>query len=107
MMAVRDALARISCGNYTFFAVPVHTGMFLQLEAVVDDVERRVPVRQRGRKWYLDNHSSIDDVVRTAFKAIATWEEHELRERFLVDGRAVFSPHLSILESNDRSPEDR
>lgn len=103
MMAVSDALARISCGGYGFIAAPVHGGIFLQVECIVDDVKSGLPTQHRGRKWYLDSQSSIHDVVSTAFKAIATWEEHELRERFLFDGKAIFGPHSSILDAVDRS----
>lgn len=103
MMAVTEALNRIRCGEYSFITVPVHGGLFLQVEGFVKDVESQRLTWHRSRKWYLDLQSSIDDVIRTAFKAIATWEEHELRERFLVDGRAVFGPHLSILESVGRN----
>lgn len=104
MVEVGDALERVRCRDYRFVTIPVRGGFFLQVETVVEDIKSGQPAGQRGRKWYLDSHSSIDDVIRTAFKAIATWEEHELRERFLVDGRAVFGPHSSILEAVQESP---
>jgi hypothetical protein len=34
--------------------------------------------------------------VRTLLKAAITWEEHELREKFRLDGRAIFNPHFEV-----------
>ena len=103
MLEIANALDRIRCEDYRFITTPIHGGIILQIEGVVEDIETHKPTWHRGRKWYLDSQTSIDDVIRTAFKAIATWQEHELREHFLVDGKSIFSPHSSILESVDRS----
>jgi len=34
--------------------------------------------------------------VQTAFKAVLTFEEHEIREHFLYKNRPVFSPHYDV-----------
>lgn len=51
---------------------------------------------QTGRRWTLPWHACASEVVHTALLAVLTAEEHEARERFLLDGRAVFGPHHSI-----------
>jgi hypothetical protein len=49
-----------------------------------------------GRKWHVDASASAGDVVRTAFKAAVTWQEHEAREGFTYRGAAVFGPHCDV-----------
>lgn len=49
-----------------------------------------------GRKWLLSLHMTLSEIVQTAFKAIMTAEEHEIREKFLFDGKAVLGPHIDI-----------
>lgn len=51
---------------------------------------------QHGRKWYLSPHMTRSEVVATAFKAILTAEEHEVREHFKYKGAAVFGPHFNV-----------
>ncbi len=81
---VRALLADISCGDLQF----VVDGMRLRVE--------RDGGSLTGRWWLIEPEASESDVVRTAFKAAITWEEHELRERFLYKGAAVFGPHFEI-----------
>ncbi len=80
---VRALLANISCGDLQFAV----DGMRLRLERSGG---------LTGRWWLIEPGASESDVVRTAFKAAITWEEHELRERFLYKGAAVFGPHFEI-----------
>jgi hypothetical protein len=50
----------------------------------------------KGRKWFVDREASRADVVRTAFKAVITWEEHEARHRFTYRGERLFDPHFEV-----------
>jgi len=52
--------------------------------------------KQYGRKWRLSQHMTKSEIVQTAFKAILTAEEHEVREKFLYRGHAIFGPHLNV-----------
>jgi hypothetical protein len=54
------------------------------------------PSLQEGRRWFVSTGCTPSDVVRTAFKAVATWAEHETREEFKFKGVRVFSPHLEL-----------
>ncbi len=49
-----------------------------------------------GGKRYLPEDASEGDIVRAVFGAISAYEEHERREFFTVDGRAVFGPHIML-----------
>lgn len=51
-----------------------------------------------GRKWLLSQFMTRSEIVQTAFLALKTWTEHEMREQFLYKGRAVFGPHISVDE---------
>jgi hypothetical protein len=47
----------------------------------------------RGRKWPIEPEHTEGEIVRTALKAVLTAVEHEAREQFLFDGKAIFDPH--------------
>ena len=51
---------------------------------------------QRSRKWRLSKHMTRSEFVQTAFKAVHTAMEHEVREQFLYAGRPIFGPHFDI-----------
>lgn len=50
----------------------------------------------KGRKWYLSPHKTDGEVVQTAFKAVMTAMEHEIREMFTYKGVSIFDPHYDI-----------
>lgn len=50
----------------------------------------------KGRKWYLSPHMTDSEIVQTAFKAVVTAVEHEVREAFKYKGVAVCDPHLDL-----------
>ncbi len=51
---------------------------------------------QHGRKWILSKYMTKSEIVTTAFKAIMTAEEHEIREKFRYRGRMIFGPHFNV-----------
>lgn len=51
---------------------------------------------QTSRKWMLSEHMTKSEVIQTALLAVLTAEEHEAREQFLFDGRAIFGPHFDV-----------
>jgi hypothetical protein len=59
-----------------------------------------------GRKWRISYHACRGEVVQTAFTAVLAWFEHEVREAFLWQGRAIFQPH-SNLDVDPCSPRKR
>ena len=54
---------------------------------------------QPGRWWYVaasdlkEQHSPESHILRTAWLAYETFMLHEMRERFLFDGKLPFNPH--------------
>lgn len=74
--------------NFVIGGTPNH--WYLQLRfGDLDDV-------QLGRKWKLSPHMTKSEVVQTAFLAVKTAVEHELRESFRYSGRAIFNPHFDV-----------
>lgn len=51
---------------------------------------------QHGRKWILSEHMTRSEIVTTAFKAVITAEEHEIREKFRYKKRMIFGPHFDV-----------
>ena len=52
----------------------------------------------RGRKWYLSDHMTEDEIVKTVFAAVKMAVEHEVLENFKVNGKALFNPHVDYKE---------
>lgn len=52
----------------------------------------------RGRKWYLSEHMTDDEIVKTVYAAFRMAVEHEVLEGFTVDGVRVFNPHTPFTE---------
>lgn len=51
-----------------------------------------------GRKWYLSNYMTKDEVVKTCFTAFKAVIEHEIMEGFTVDNKVLFNPHVDFEE---------
>lgn len=51
---------------------------------------------QYGRRWSLPWHCCYSEVLHTALLAVITAEEHECREHFKLDHKAIFGPHHRI-----------
>lgn len=58
-----------------------------------------------GRKWYLSDHMSDDEIIKTCWIAFKMAVEHEIMEGFKVDGKILFNPHVdhrALLEVSDK-----
>lgn len=52
----------------------------------------------RGRKWYLSEHMTEDEVIKTVYAAFKAAVEHEIMEGFKIDGITLFNPHVDYKE---------
>ena len=100
---VRAALEGVTFGNHSFQVEEIPSGFHLWIAGIEKDTYSGEPALQEGRKWYISHHCTPSDVVRTAFKAVATWAEHEAREEFRYKGVRVFSPHMDIESMTNRA----
>lgn len=71
------------------------TRPYLQIHCINGrDADTGLPIEWTGRKWLLSPHMCRNEIVATAFKAVLTAIEHEVRENFRYRGVAIFNPHL-------------
>lgn len=62
-----------------------------------DTAQPGAPLERQFGRWWLITHSMTNsEIVQTAFLAIKTAEEHELREHFRFRGEPIFGPHFSV-----------
>lgn len=90
LASLRALLTLITFDDWIFVAGERGDELFLQVSFVADDCI------QGGRKWWISRHMTISEAVQTAFKAVLTAQEHEVREKFLYNGHAIFGPHFDV-----------
>jgi hypothetical protein len=93
---IEKALADVKYKDCSFNAEEVAGGFHLWITGLEDDTYSGQRELQQGRKWFVSQHCKKSDVIRTAFKAVSTWAEHEAREAFQYKDVRVFSPHLNV-----------
>lgn len=97
---VRNLLDRIDYdghGKTTSFVATERAGGFMvQIRFMDNDVVTHELAEQSGRKWYVSRHATDSEVIQTALKAALASAEHEVRERFRVDGVLPYGPHMDI-----------
>jgi hypothetical protein len=93
---VASAINDIQFASGAFEIEEVPGGFHLWLRGIHEDAYTGEPALQEGRKWFVSQDCTADDVVRTAFKAVVTWAEHEARETFTYKNVRVFSPHVDL-----------
>lgn len=65
------------------------------------DVKTGQPMPWLGRPWPISLDTTNGDLVQTAFKALMTAAEHEIREGFTFQGEAVCDPHRDMPLATD------
>lgn len=82
--------------DWEFIIGKMGGGFYLQYAFTALDVHTEEPIVQKTRKWYVSKHMTDSEVIQTAFLAIKTAEEHEMREQFTFDGQRLFGPHMDL-----------
>jgi hypothetical protein len=72
--------------------------VFLQVLYIAPCVKTGEQKEWRGRKFYLSDHMTADEVVKTAFLAFKLAVEHEIMEGFTVGGKPLFNPHVDFTQ---------
>lgn len=91
-----EVLDQIRYKDWTLDAQEYGPGIAIQVRFDSPDSQTGRPERQAGRLWPLPFDWTVSDLVRTAFLAIMTAEEHEIRETFRYRDRAIFGPHFDV-----------
>lgn len=79
--------------------------IFLQVIYIAPCSKIGVVQGWRGRKFYLSDHMTVDELIKTAYLAFKLAVEHEVMEGFKVDGKILFNPHVdfeSLLKISDQ-----
>jgi hypothetical protein len=93
---VNEVLSEVNFGNHLFNVEETAGGFHIWISGMETDSYTGEPSLQEGRKWFVSRDCTPSDVVRTAFKSVVTWAEHEARESFKYKDVRVFNPHLDI-----------
>lgn len=72
----------------------------LFIQVVYDNACNKTGVEQEwhGRKYYLSDYMTQDEVVKTCFVAFQACINHEVMEGFTVDNIVLFNPHVNFEE---------
>jgi len=70
--------------------------LHLRTAFILPDCETRVATRMNGRWFPLSQHMTRSEVVGTAFLAVMTAVEHEVREAFTFKGERIYGPHHDV-----------
>lgn len=101
---VRDTISRITMkclGNEMIFRIDADTlGTRLFMQVMYRTVCTKTGKEEyfRGRKWYLSQYMTEDEVIKTAYAAFEAAVKHEVMEGFKVDGIILFNPHINYEE---------
>lgn len=93
---LEDLITRTHLPDHPFFCEKIAGKFAVQIRKKVENTSTGQLEEMYGRRWLIEPHADEGEVVRTLLKAALTWEEHELRERFRFDNRAIFHPHFEI-----------
>lgn len=98
-MTVEEMIATLMDVRYKdweFLIIRLRDYAYLQVRFVEEDIVSGIMELQKGRKWLLSEHMTRSEIVQTAFKAVLTVVEHEVREEFKYCDRAIYGPHFDV-----------
>ena len=108
-----DRLSAEVLGKEIFFALrrdrkrPTDGRLYIQCYYTTPCTVTGEDTEWRGRKWYLSDHMSDDEVVKTCYGAFKAAVEHEVMEGFKYLGQRVFNPHTPFLTLVSASRHER
>lgn len=71
---------------------------YIQLEYYARCSKTKRIETYKGRKWYLSEHMTDDEIVKTVYAAFEMAVKHEVLEGFTVDDIPLFNPHVDFEE---------
>lgn len=80
----------------TFVQVPYKGRVYIQLEYNSKCNKDGDNDYWKGRKWYLSEHMTDDEIIKTCYAAFEACVKHEIMEGFKVDGKMLFNPHINF-----------
>jgi hypothetical protein len=87
-------LERLTYKPLARFRITTHNGvLFVQHGQPVYDIDDGKRKVLWGRKMYISEHMTEEEMVRTIGVAILLFETHEMNEHYCLDGQKVLDPH--------------
>lgn len=93
---VLGLLERIEYRDWSWRVGPAGPNLAIWVAFQAPDPETGHVTEQLGRPWLITPEMDASAIVRTAFLAVLTAEEHEIRENFRFCGEPVFGPHGKV-----------
>ena len=108
----QKVIATVEYPGFEFVVRGDHGGLYLQVRCEATCNVTGEPMNWSGRKWRLSKFMTKSELVQTAFKAVITATEHEVREQFKYKGTSIFDPHYDVdalhaLRQSPNSLEER
>ena len=76
----------------------VEPRVYVKITCIAENTLTGTPEVQHGRKWYLSEHMTDDEIIKGAFGAFERFIAHEVKEGFKVDGKRIYNPHTDFEE---------
>ncbi len=103
---IRDLLTKIDINLMgTKFWVQAHVDkkndngrIYLQVIYYADCQKTNEHKEWHGRKFYLSDHMTDDEIIKTAYLAFKLAVEHEVMESFKINDIVLFNPHINYKE---------
>lgn len=96
MGRARAVINDVTFANYTFHVREAHGGIILQATFPAPCQRTGLVDIQFTRKWLLSPEMTDSEIVGTAMLCVLTSVEHEAREEFEYQGRAIYGPHQRL-----------
>lgn len=94
---VKEVVSNVTYRHWQFYVGRMDDGAYVQVQFPAADPENNWALTtQHGRKWYVSLHATESEIVQTCLKAVLTALEHEAREQFTYNNRAIFGPHIDV-----------
>ena len=72
--------------------------VYIQLEYTAPCTKGNTNNLWKGRKWYLSEYMTDNEIIFTAYSAYEMCLRHEMMETFKVDGIILVNPHVDYRE---------
>lgn len=81
--------------NIMLFGANVEPRVYIQIQYEAPCSKTKKQEKWKGRKWYLSEFMTDDEIIKTCYAAFDAAIKHEIMEGFKVDGIVLFNPHVN------------
>lgn len=96
VLEMKSLISHIQYKDWTFHLDHYDRDIYLQCRFKAKCSVSDIVEDQRGRKWRLSLHMTKSEIIATAFKAVMTAEEHEVRDHFKYYNQPIYTSHYDV-----------